>query len=337
VDTLEDQRWTISADPKPAEMHNTFMDLEWLQRERLSKGMAAQLTDDSAQWTRVSGDAVLKRNRYFNVDPFEHNRVRLRVPEGHSDYINASPIRLASLRAGGADKYFIATQGPKEDGVAHIWRMLWHECGSPAVIVMLTQTHEAGREKCFPYFPADLDAPTLELSGAADAEFADGLFASVALAAVRWDPATRCTVREMDLVAASGEARRVVHFLFAGWPDFLVPEGDDKAALVALVRESARVNTAEGSPRIVHCSAGVGRSGTFIALDWLLGELEEGNLDEPGEVVDPVAEVVDRLRKQRVMMVQGEAQFLLLYDALREQWIERWKRRQENGATAELS
>jgi len=310
-------------------MSTTFTDLEWMQRRRLYQGTTAQsTTEDSAQWTLASGDAVSKRNRYANVDPFEHNRVKLRVPEGHSDYINASPIRLPSLRAGAApDKLFIATQGPKEDSYSHIWRMLWHECASPAIIVMLTQTHEAGREKCFPYFPTALEAPTLELGADADHEFADGLFASVTLTAVRWDDRTRCTVREMELKAASGEVRRVVHFLFAGWPDFLVPEGDDKAALVALVQESARVNTAEGNPRIVHCSAGVGRSGTFIALDWLLGELEQGNLDEPGDGVDPIAEVVDQLRKQRIMMVQGEAQFLLLYEVLREQWAERWKER----------
>jgi len=208
--------------------------------------------------------------------------------------------------------------------------MLWHETASPAVIVMLTQTHEAGKEKCFQYFPHALDSPSLTVNERD--EFADGFVATVTLLSVEEDAATRSTVREMEVKTRDGGVKRVVHLLFAGWPDFLVPEGEEREALVRLVALSAQRNEVDESPRVVHCSAGVGRSGTFIALDWLLGELDEGALDELGEEDDPVAEVVDVLRQQRMMMVQGEPQFWFLYDVVREKWIERWrKRREEEG------
>jgi len=95
------------------EIHGQFIDLEWQQRNRLAQGLQAPAPDTSSQWARVSGEDVAKRNRYMNVDPFVNNRVRLKVPEGHSDYINASPIKLKSIGAQApdqVDKFFIATQ-----------------------------------------------------------------------------------------------------------------------------------------------------------------------------------------------------------------------------------
>ena len=73
----------------------------------------------------------------------------------------------------------------------------------------------------------------------------------------------------------------------------------------------------------MHCSAGVGRSGTFIALDYLLAELEEGALDRVPGNVDRISQLVDTLRQQRMMMVQGEAQFHFLYAMIKQQWLDR--------------
>ena len=89
------------------------------------------------------------------------------------------------------------------------------------------------------------------------------------------------------------------------------------------------------NPRIVHCSAGVGRSGTFIALDYLLAQLDDGHLDTVPPHNDPIAETVERMRQQRMMMVQGEGQFIFLYDVLRQAWIQRHNNLQaEVGAAA---
>ncbi|EON65136.1 hypothetical protein W97_04373 [Coniosporium apollinis CBS 100218] len=320
--------------PLPAFLRQTrsgskFVNLEWQQRNRLALGANLD-ADPPSQWARVAGDDVIKRNRYMNVDPYLSNRIKLKVPEGHSDYINASPIFLRQTRSG-TEKNFIATQGPKEGLHGHIYRMLWHETSSPAVIVMLTQTHEAGKEKCFQYFPHSLDAPTLNINE--NDEFEDGFICTVTLVNITEDAATRSTIRELEVKLTTGETKTIWHLLFAGWPDFLVPEGEERTALLHLIDLSSAKN-ALGSPRVVHCSAGVGRSGTFIALDWLLAELSEGSLDEVPDEDDPIADVVDKLRMQRMMMVQGEAQFWFLYDVVKDLWVERWRQKNDLSAPA---
>jgi protein-tyrosine phosphatase len=190
---------------------------------------------------------------------------------------------------------------------------------------MLTQTHESGREKCFQYYPSDMENPTLTIND--EDEFNDGLKATLTLKNITEDAATRSTIRELELKTANGETKTVWHLLFAGWPDFLIPEGEDRTALLKLIQLSAQKNTNVESPRIVHCSAGVGRSGTFIALDWLITELQQGNLDSVPDDADPIAEVVDKLRQQRMMMVQGEQQLWFLYDILKQLWIDRWQQK----------
>jgi protein-tyrosine phosphatase len=260
----------------------------------------------------------------MNVDPYVQNRVPLKVPEGHSDYINASFIKLQNTISG-TNKEFIATQGPKEGIYGHVWRMIWHECSDPAVIVMLTQIYESGREKCFQYFPFDMTNPILPINE--EDEFEDGFIATLTLKNITEDKATSSTIREMELATADGETKTVWHMLFGGWPDYSIPEGEDINGLVRLVDFSASKNptttTPNPSPRIVHCSAGVGRTGTFIALDWLLAEFREGRLDKIDDDVDPIADVVEELRGQRMMMVQGEQQFSFLYDVMRQLWLDR--------------
>lgn len=215
-------------------------------------------------------------------------------------------------------------QGPKFDTTSHFWRMVWHETTAPAVVVMLTQTHEASREKCYPYYPKSTEHPTMRLN--AQDEYGDGFIHDLTLASLEDQEEVRAQVRELDMTDEDGnDTRKIWHLLFAGWPDFLVPEGEDRVALLALIRMSREKNADNATnPRIVHCSAGVGRSGTFIALDWLLQELADGQLDEVEDSVDPIMQVVDNLRQQRMMMVQSEAQLAFIYDVLQECWRERW-------------
>lgn len=275
----------------------------------------------------------------MNVEPYAQNRIKLKVAEGVNDYINASPIQLGRRR-------YIATQGPKDTSVNHFYRMLASEVQSPAVVVMLTQTHEAGREKCFQYYPLSVEESPLIIPP--DDEIRDGFYGEVHLESVEEDARSRSQVRSLRLrTTIDGSNARDVeirHFLFSGWPDFLIPEGDDRAALVELVRLSAELNHerepaeqpsdqvngangasvhADSNPRIIHCSAGVGRSGTFIALDYLLSLLASGQLDDIPAERDPVAETVDLLRQQRMMMVQGESQFYFVYEVLKDRIIAR--------------
>jgi protein-tyrosine phosphatase len=133
-----------------------FNYLENLQRNRLSEQY--ENPEKESEWSRLTGEHVAYRNRYGNVEPFANNRVKLNVADGFNDYINASPIALGPRR-------YIATQGPKNTSTSQFYRMLAQESisdAAAAVVVMLTQTHEAGREKCFKYFPDSQETP-LEL------------------------------------------------------------------------------------------------------------------------------------------------------------------------------
>ncbi|KAI9728426.1 MAG: hypothetical protein M1828_003827 [Chrysothrix sp. TS-e1954] len=187
---------------------------------------------------------------------------------------------------------------------------------------MLTKVFEQGREKCYQYYPEDLTDPEFALNAADEAPEDDSFNATVTLLESTWDEQTRSTLRKMHLT--SGDKTKVIwHYLFEGWPDFATPEDENKVALLQLVKESANKTAMADESRFIHCSAGVGRTGTFIALDHLLSELNEGAFDRLPDDKDPITEVVDDLRKQRMMMVQGELQYHFLFAVLKEQWLKR--------------
>ncbi|KAL5121081.1 hypothetical protein ACEQ8H_000932 [Pleosporales sp. CAS-2024a] len=310
-----------------AQLHAKWNQLEMVQFERMRDGLHAQASEQHYEYARCNTDEFAHRNRYANVNPYVQHRVKMDVPQGQSDYINASPITLTTTKSRTVLRY-IATQslaqGPMADSWSHIWRMIWKENQEEAVIVMLTQTHEQGREKCFPYYPHSPSSPDMRINQ--HDEFDDGFVHNLHLASLHQDASARTQVREMDMTAEeSNESRKIWHLLFAGWPDFSAPEGMDRAALLRLVDMSReKGGDLATNPRIVHCSAGIGRSGTFIALEWLLQELEEGSLDQVADNEDPIVTVIGQLRDQRAGMVQAKVQFLFLYDALREQWRHRW-------------
>lgn len=197
--------------------------------------------------------------------------------------------------------------------------MVWHETTNIAVIVMLTQVLESGREKCFQYFPADLEDDSLFINEVD--ECGDGFKAQIQLLELTTDESKRITTRKL-LMAVEDESRVIWHLSFSGWPDFGVPEGNDLSALFELLKISAKLNDIHENPRIVHCSAGVGRSGTFIALDHLLRELEAGAVATAKDDEDMIFDTVNKLREQRMMMVQSDAQYSFLYDVLKTRFEE---------------
>jgi protein-tyrosine phosphatase len=280
----------------------------------------------------------------MNVEPYADNRVKLQVREGENDYINASPIRLG-------DRKYIATQGPKETTVNHFWRMIAElELEVPVVVVMLTQTHEAGKETCFQYFPLTPDESPMSIPPVVgDSNRFQG---QVALRNAWRLDTTRSDLRTMTLESRLSPSEPlqhsdIWHLSFSNWPDFLIPEGEDRAALVMSIQVSCELSwryiprdadeeriiasldeldpsfAASSRPRIIHCSAGIGRTGTFIALDYLLSLLHNGKFDDISQDQDPVLETVDLLRQQRMMMVQGEPQFNFIYEVLRDEWQRR--------------
>ena len=194
--------------------------------------------------------------------------------------------------------------------------MVWQETVDVAVIVMLTQTHDGTTEKCFQYFPLNAEAGSHKIEPVD--RFGSSPDGSVTFLETTSHPDAKTAVRKF-LLKFGAETRVVWHFLFSSWTDFAAPEDEDRTALLELMKASAEKNSDPGNPRIIHCSAGVGRSGTFIALEYLLAQLESGTLAEAKEGEDMVYDVVNQLREQRMMMVQQEPQFQFLYDVLREQ------------------
>lgn len=217
--------------------------------------------------------------------------------------------------------------------------MVWQETEEVAVIVMLTKMHELGQDKCFQYFPSQVGEEPWEIRD--DGEFGDGFKAKITLLESTKDRKSACEVRKFEL-KVGGKSKIVWHLFFKGWPDYNVPEGTDKVALLELIRLANEKNSGPHNPLIVHCklhwhgvidcmmligiigSAGVGRSGTFITLDHFLHEFEAGVIDQ-GDSEDPVFDVVNNLREQRMYMVQSQVQFQFIYQVLREQFQQRDK------------
>lgn len=223
---------------------------------------------------------------------------------------------------------YIAAQGPKETSSNHFWHMIWQQTSEVAVIVMLTPTAEGGREKCFQYFPLS------EGAGAILIEPVDATdptrSGSVHVSEVYFDETCKSTVRK--LLLTFGEDSKVIwHILFSGWPDFEVPQNEDRAALFELLEFSSAKNTSPSNPRIIHCSAGVGRSGSFIALEYLLAQIKSGALAEAEEDEDPIYDTVNKLREQRMTMVQSDAQYAFLYEVVREEFIKSQDTAQQSG------
>ena len=206
--------------------------------------------------------------------------------------------------------------------------MVWQETHDIAVIVMLTQTHDGDTEKCFQYFPLDAQAGPFTIEPIDNT--GGSLEGSLTFSEHIPHPESKTDIRKL-ILKFGAETRDVWHFLFSGWPDFNVPKHDDLAALIELLKLSAEKNTSTTNPRIIHCSAGVGRSGTFIALEHLLAQIDSGAVAKANEEEDMIYDVVGRMREQRMMMVQMETQYQFLYDVIKEQYTRKTADFQRHG------
>ncbi|KAG7787244.1 hypothetical protein KL945_002903, partial [Ogataea haglerorum] len=315
-DTVKTRRMPKFLTQSREALREKYAEINRREKSRLVDAMRHRA---QSAWSYEAGVRNRDRNRYSDVLPFDKNRVRLR--RGDNDYINASWLELTC--GDGVGRY-IAAQGPTAATWGHFWQMCAEQCAQEVVIVMLTPLFEAGREKCYKYWSEkDFcagDGLVLEFGGARESE--GGHFT-----VRRW------TLRD----EASGALKPVTQYQFHEWADFSAPE--QAASLVEL---SSSVHS-HGSPDpvVVHCSAGVGRSGTFIAVDYFLqhctASLTAPDTDDARhdlitpvnnhEVQDPVLEIVSELRSQRVLMVQQFEQFAFIYDCLRQYYIDRYLNR----------
>ncbi|MCI4395004.1 hypothetical protein PGIGA_G00175390 [Pangasianodon gigas] len=240
-------------------------------------------------WEHSNLDINKPKNRYANVIAYDHTRVVLSNSDGQpgGDYINANFID--GYRRQGA---YIATQGPMPDTISDFWRMVWEQ--HTANIIMITKLEEKSRNKCDQYWPSR----GTETYGLMQVSVLD----TVELAAY--------CVRTFALFkSGSSEKREVRQFQFTAWPDHGVPE--HPTPFLAFLRRVKACNPPDAGPIVVHCSAGVGRTGCFIVIDAMLERVkQEKTVDVYGHVT--------LMRSQRNYMVQTEEQYVFIYDALLE-------------------
>ncbi|PTB69215.1 tyrosine phosphatase [Trichoderma citrinoviride] len=315
-----------------ADIDAKYQELTWAERVRVAQGMRDDNLGDPRWALYKHADTHDKMDRYINIRPWAHNRVKLRVPESEFDYVNASAISLTSpTDPHKPPLHYLAMQGPTVSSFDHVWRMIAEQCPSPAVIVQLTNLVELDMVKCDQYFPMGDEIPT----GGQDTVWSvneynlwgDNWRADLTFVSVEELAGGAIEKRKLLLhVHGEQEPRVVWHFLYRRWPDFGVPTAEDVDSFLELMRLS-REHTAPSAPRVIHCSAGVGRTGTFICLEHLMRELDSGALaryDMPSERTDLVCQTVDTLRQQRRGMVQGEIQYRFIYQVLRKLWHEKY-------------
>ncbi|KAM5352016.1 hypothetical protein ACJ41O_004739 [Fusarium nematophilum] len=305
-----------------------FQELTWAERDRVLEGSRNE-QDEDFKWGTFKQVDVEERglmDRYINIKPWNHNRIRLQVPANEFDYVNASEVVLASPSDPKREPLrYIAMQGPTQPSIDYVWRMIAEQMSSPAVIVQLTTMCEGGVIKCHQYFPDDEDQPTWTLNE--HDSWGDDWQAQVTYDSYEELVDGAIEKRKLLMHLKDEEEPRVVwHLLYRRWPDFGVPELEDLDGFFELMRLSRELS-APTNPRVIHCSAGVGRTGTFISLEHLMRELELGtfeNYDESAEGPDLVYETVDILREQRVGMVQGKPQYQFIYQVMRKLWQDKY-------------
>ncbi|XP_019951198.1 receptor-type tyrosine-protein phosphatase delta isoform X27 [Paralichthys olivaceus] len=240
-------------------------------------------------WEHSNLEVNKPKNRYANVIAYDHSRVLLSAIDGipGSDYINANYID--GYRKQNA---YIATQGSLPETFGDFWRMIWEQ--RSAIIVMMTKLEERSRVKCDQYWPTR----ATETYGLIQVTLLDTV-----------ELATYC-VRTFALFKnGSSEKREVRQFQFTAWPDHGVPE--HPTPFLAFLRRVKACNPPDAGPMVVHCSAGVGRTGCFIVIDAMMERIKhEKTVDIYGHVT--------LMRAQRNYMVQTEDQYVFIHDALQE-------------------
>ncbi|XP_065926562.1 uncharacterized protein [Magallana gigas] len=229
------------------------------------------------------------KNRYKTTFPYDHSRVVLDTQGGEkSDYIHANYIEGPNRK-----KEYIAAQGPKPNTLGDFWRMIWQE--RVTTIVMVTNLKEGEKHKCNKYWP-DKDKPAT--------------YGPVLVTLLEEKEYAFYTTRQLSVYNKELKNTRVVtQYHYTAWPDHGVPEPLGLLSFHSHVMNTS-ANNSQG-PTTVHCSAGVGRTGTYIALDALF---QMGK----GKGIVNVAEFVAKMRQNRVSMVQTYEQYITIFLALNE-------------------
>ncbi|XP_030334915.1 phosphatidylinositol phosphatase PTPRQ isoform X7 [Strigops habroptila] len=251
---------------------------EFLELPKFLEDLAS--TDADLPWNR-------SKNRFPNIKPYNNNRVKLMPDAGipGSDYINASYVSGYLC-----PNEFIATQGPLPGTVGDFWRMVWETRAK--TLVMLTQCFEKGRIRCHQYWPEDNKPVTV--------------FGDIVITKLMEDIQIDWTIRDLK-IERHGDCMMVRQCNFTSWPEHGVPE--TTAPIIHFVKLIRASRAHDNTPMVVHCSAGVGRTGVYIALDHLTQHVNDHDF------VD-IYGLVAELRSERMCMVQNLAQYIFLHQCV---------------------
>ncbi|XP_027535927.1 tyrosine-protein phosphatase non-receptor type 3 isoform X3 [Neopelma chrysocephalum] len=228
----------------------------------------------------------MDKNRYKDVLPYDATRIILR---GDEDYINANYVNMEIPSVGIVNRY-IATQGPLPHTCAHFWQVVWDH--KLSLIIMLTTLTERGRTKCHQYWP---DPPDVMEYG------------SFRVRCHSEDCTIAYVVREMVITNVETEQQHTVtHLQYVAWPDHGVP--DDSMDFLEFVT-CMRPKRVKNEPVLVHCSAGIGRTGVLVTMETAMCLIER---NQPVYPLD----IVRKMRDQRAMMVQTSSQYKFVCEAI---------------------
>jgi protein tyrosine phosphatase len=231
------------------------------------------------------------KNRYKNVLPYDKTRVVIKDGQV-GDYINANWIPGYKN-----PKRYIATQGPVPTSIVDFWRMIWQE--KVNVIVKVTREVESGTLKCHRYWPDPTSEPPQKVV----------LLGQIEVEHIKTESKANFITREFELRKGSGKLR-VVQFSYESWPDHGVPLTTRE---FLQFRQAVKVESDKTTkPIVLHCSAGVGRTGTYLVVDRVLDAVENA---EKSKDLD-VDHTITSCRQSRVFMVQTEGQYEFCFDAL---------------------
>uniref|UniRef100_A0A674AGI8 protein-tyrosine-phosphatase n=1 Tax=Salmo trutta TaxID=8032 RepID=A0A674AGI8_SALTR len=262
------------------------------QWQNLYNEIRSQASDYSYQTAKRPENQ--NRNRYRDVSPYDHSRVKLENSE--NDYINASLVMVEE-----AQRIYILSQGPLKNTCSHFWLMVWEQ--NSKAVIMLNRIIEKGSEKCAQYWPT---AEGHQLS------YTDTGFV---VTLVKEEDMSYYVIRVLELRnTETGETREIYHFHYTTWPDFGVPESPASFLnFLVKVRESGSLGPEHG-PSVVHCSAGIGRSGTFSLVDTCLILMDKRK--DPSSV--DIQKVLLDMREYRMGLIQTPDQLRFSYRAVLE-------------------